>query len=66
MPRVVARRGLDDADDFSAVLRYRVDKLVATLPRDFRLRPRLITALIPEPLGPMSAEDGQAIDLLWD
>ncbi|WGY00492.1 MobF family relaxase [Nocardioides sp. QY071] len=62
VPRVVDRHGLDDADDIAAVLRYRVEKLAATPPRGFRLRPRLIAGLIPEPLGPMSAEDRQAID----
>ena len=62
VPRVVGRHGLDDADDIAAVLRYRVDKLAATSPRGRRLRPRLIAGLIPEPLGPISAEDRQAID----
>jgi len=62
LPRVVGRHGLDDADDIAAVLRYRVDKLAATTPRGCRRRPRLIAGLIPEPLGPMSAEDRQAID----
>lgn len=62
LPRVVGRHGLDDADDIAAVLRYRVDKLAATPPLGCRLRPRLIAGLIPEPLGPMSAEDRQAID----
>lgn len=62
LPRVVGRHGLDDADDIAAVLRYRVDKLAATPPRGCRLRPRLIAGLIPEPLGPMSSDDRQAID----
>ena len=62
VPRVVGRHGLDDADDIAAVLRYRVDQLAATPPRGCRLRPRLIAGVIPEPLGPMSAEDRQAID----
>ncbi|WP_210651550.1 AAA family ATPase [Nocardioides sp. SYSU D00065] len=62
LPRVIGRHGLDDADDIAAVLRYQVDKLAATPPRGCRLRPRLIAGLIPEPLGPMSAEDRQAID----
>lgn len=42
LPRVVARHGLDDADDIAAVLCYRVDKHTATPPRGCRLRPRLI------------------------
>ncbi|WP_207085032.1 MobF family relaxase [Nocardioides sp. S5] len=62
LPQVVGRHGLDDADDIAAVLRYRVDKLAATPPRGCRVRPRLIAGLFPEPLGPMSAEDRQAID----
>lgn len=62
VPRIVDRHGLEDADDIAAVLRYRFEKLAATPPRDCRLRPRLIAGLIPEPLGPMSAEDRQAID----
>lgn len=62
LPRVVGRHGLDDAGDIAAVLRYRIDKLAATPPRGCRHRPRLIAGLIPEPLGPMSAEDRQAID----
>lgn len=62
LPRVVGRHGLDDADDIAAVLRYRVDKLAATPPLGCRLRPRLIAGLIPEPLGPMSSEDREAID----
>lgn len=62
VPRVVRRQGLEDADDIAAVLRYRVERLAATPQRGCRLRPRLIAGLIPEPLGPMSAEDRQAID----
>ncbi|MBM9458767.1 AAA family ATPase [Nocardioides sp. zg-536] len=62
VPRVVSRRGLDDADDIAAVLRYRVDKVAATPPRGCRIRPRLVAGLIPEPLGQMSAEDRRAID----
>lgn len=62
VPRVVGRHSLDDADDIAAVLRYRVDKVSATPPRGYHLRPRLIAGLIPEPLGAMSAEDRQAID----
>lgn len=61
VPRVVGQHGLDDADDVAAVLRYRVDKLAATPPRGCLLRPRLIAGLVPEPLGPMSADDRRAI-----
>jgi hypothetical protein len=62
VPRAVRQHGLDDADDIAAVLRYRVGKLAATPPHGCKLRPRLIAGLIPEPLGPMSAEDRRAID----
>ncbi|WP_216656407.1 MobF family relaxase [Nocardioides marmotae] len=62
IPRVVGQHRLDDAEDIAAVLRYRVDKLAGTTPRGCHLRPRVIAGLIPEPLGPMSAEDRQAID----
>jgi conjugative relaxase-like TrwC/TraI family protein len=61
LPRAIRRRGLDDADDIASVLRYRVDKMAATTPWGCRLRPRLIADIIPEPLGPMSDEDHDAI-----
>ena len=48
--------------DIAAVLRYRIDNLAATPPRGCCPRSRLIAGLIPEPLGPMSADDRQAID----
>jgi hypothetical protein len=63
VPRVVAQHGLADADDVAAVLTFRIDKAVSAVPRDKRgLKPRLIAGLIPEPLGPMSDENRQAID----
>ncbi|MEZ0580278.1 AAA family ATPase [Nocardioides sp. MH1] len=62
VPRVVSQHGLGDADDIAAVLRYRVDKTAAGVPRGCPLRPRLIAGLIPEPLGEMAADDRQAID----
>ncbi|MFT4011390.1 MAG: hypothetical protein QM655_15245, partial [Nocardioidaceae bacterium] len=62
LPRVVARHGLADADDVAAVLTYRIDKSASAAPRDKRgLKPRLIAGLIPEPLGPMSDENREAI-----
>ncbi|MFC5731002.1 MULTISPECIES: TrwC relaxase [Nocardioides] len=61
MPGVVSQHGLDDADDIAAVLRYRLDRVSASLPRGCRLRPRLIAGLLPEPLGAMRDEDRQAI-----
>jgi conjugative relaxase-like TrwC/TraI family protein len=61
VPRIVAQHDLDDAEDLAAVLRYRLEKATASPPRGRRTRPRLIAGLIPEPLGPMSNEDRQAI-----
>lgn len=62
LPKIVRQHGLDDAEDIAAVLQYRVERLSSASPRGCRLRPRLIAGLIPEPLGPMSDEDRQAID----
>lgn len=63
VPRVVAQHGLADADDVAAVLTYRIEKVASSVPRDKRgVTPRLIAGLIPEPLGPMSEDDRQAID----
>jgi hypothetical protein len=63
VPRIVAQHELDDADDIAAVLGYRLDKVASQAPRGKRrVPPRLIAGLVPEPLGPMSDEDRQAID----
>jgi hypothetical protein len=63
VPRVVAQHGLADAEDVAAVLTYRIDKIGSSAPQGKRgLKPRLIAGLIPEPLGPMSDENRQAID----
>ena len=63
VPRIVAQHELDDADDIAAVLGYRLDKVASQAPLgERRVPPRLIAGLIPEPLGPMSDEDRQAID----
>jgi len=63
VPRVLAQDGLADADDIAAVLTYRIDKVASSVPRGKRgVRPRFIVGLIPEPLGPMSDENRQAID----
>ncbi|MGZ6583117.1 MAG: MobF family relaxase [Solirubrobacteraceae bacterium] len=63
LPRVVAQHGLDDADDIAAVLTHRINKTAIAPPRGVRnAKPRLIAGLIPEPLGPMSDENRQAID----
>jgi len=62
VPRIVGQHSLDDADDIAAVLRYRLERAATSQPRACRERPHLIAGLIPEPLGPMSGEDRQAID----
>jgi conjugative relaxase-like TrwC/TraI family protein len=62
VPSVVAQHGLHDAEDIAAVLKYRIDRVASTPPRDKRgVKPLFIAGLIPEPLGPMSDEDRQAI-----
>jgi conjugative relaxase-like TrwC/TraI family protein len=62
VPRVVAQHGLADAEDVAAVLTYRINKAASTVPRGKRgAKPQLIAGLIPEPLGPMSDENRQAI-----
>jgi conjugative relaxase-like TrwC/TraI family protein len=62
VPRIVAQHELDDADDVAAVLRHRLDTAAFQPPRGKRgVPPRLIAGLIPEPLGPVSDEDRQAI-----
>jgi conjugative relaxase-like TrwC/TraI family protein len=58
LPRLVAARTLDDADDIGAILRHRLRK--ATLRRSGRSHgqpaPRLIAGLIPEATGEMTDE----------
>jgi conjugative relaxase-like TrwC/TraI family protein len=63
LPRVVARRSLDDADDIGAVLLHRLS-LATNSPAagTRRLRPRLIAGLIPEAVGAMSEEMRTALD----
>jgi hypothetical protein len=62
VPQIVGQHSLDDADDVAAVLRYRLEKVAASTPRGCRTPPQLIAGLIPEPLGPMSGVDRQAIE----
>jgi hypothetical protein len=63
LPRIVAEHSLDDAEDISAVLRYRIEMATGEIPRDRRWRPpRLIVDLIPEALGPMDPGCRQALD----
>jgi conjugative relaxase-like TrwC/TraI family protein len=58
LPRLVAVRALDDADDIGAILRHRLRH--ATVHRSGRshgqLSPRLIAGLIPEAIGEMTEE----------
>jgi hypothetical protein len=63
LPREVARRSLDDADDIGAVLLHRLS-LATRSPAagTGRQRPRLIAGLIPEAVGPMADEMRTALD----
>jgi conjugative relaxase-like TrwC/TraI family protein len=63
LPRVVARRSLDDADDLGAVLLHRLH-LATSSPAagTRRSRPRLIAGLIPEAIGPMAEEMRTSLD----
>ena len=57
LPRVVARRALDDADDIAAVLLHRLSLATAQpVGGRWRQEPRLIAGLIPEAVGPMTGE----------
>ncbi|WP_245951269.1 MobF family relaxase [Phytoactinopolyspora halophila] len=62
LPRLVARKGFDDADDIAAVLHRRLI-VAAPLRHTGRQRPpELIAGLIPAALGPMDASARQALD----
>lgn len=63
LPRLVRARGFNDADDIAAVLHYRVNRATARPAGSGRARkaPRLITGLIPEAAGTMSAEFRQSL-----
>lgn len=64
LPRVVASRGLADADDIGAVLVSRLHHATARPKRTGRRRtaPDLIVGLIPGATGPMSPKHRQALD----
>jgi conjugative relaxase-like TrwC/TraI family protein len=64
LSRGVAARGFEDAQDVAAVLCSRIRAAVDRDSRVGRSRwtPRLIVGLIPEPIGPMTAEMRQALD----
>jgi conjugative relaxase-like TrwC/TraI family protein len=57
-PKLVAARGLDDADDIGAVLRHRLQRAITVRSgrSGGRQAPRLIAGLIPEATGQMTAE----------
>lgn len=63
VPRLVAARPFDDADDAAAVLRHRVAAATARFAQSGRTRgaPRLIAGLVPEAIGPMDPEMRQAL-----
>ena len=63
LPRVVAARGFEDAQDIAAVLRARVAAVVSRDNGAGRTRrsPRLIADLIPRAVGPMDATMHQAL-----
>ncbi|MBG6213729.1 MULTISPECIES: MobF family relaxase [unclassified Cryobacterium] len=63
LPRVVAARGFEDAQDIAAVLRARVAAVVSrdTGAGRSRRSPRLVAGLIPRALGPMDAAIYQAL-----
>ncbi len=65
VPRLVAARGFDDADDIAAVLHYRVANATGqrrTGSARRRQAPRLIAGLIPHASGPMTEDMRHALD----
>ena len=64
LPKLLAARGLDDAEDIASVIHSRVARATARPAGSGRARkpPRLIVGLIPDARGPMSAEMRQALD----
>ncbi|WP_172802666.1 MobF family relaxase [Brevibacterium sandarakinum] len=64
LPRLVAARGFDDADDIASVLHYRVARATARPAGSGRTRkaPRLIAGLIPRASGPMADDMREALD----
>ena len=64
LPRLVAAKGLEDAEDVSAVLHHRVARATARPAGSGRTRkpPRLIAGLIPAAEGPVDEEMRQALE----
>lgn len=63
LPRLVAARGFDDADDIASVLHHRVARATARPAGSGRARkaPRLIAGLVPHADGPMNDDMKQAL-----
>ncbi len=63
LPRLTAARGFMDADDIAAVLHYRLARATVRPAGSGRTRrpARLIAGLIPEAIGPMTAEMRKAL-----
>ena len=63
MPRLVATRGVEDADDIASVLHHRLARATARPAGSGRTRkaPRLIAGIIPEATGPISTEMRKAL-----
>lgn len=64
LPRLVATRSLQDADDVAAVLHHRLTNAATrrTATVEPRRAPRLIVGLIPEATGPMTDEMRRSLD----
>ena len=64
LPRLVAARGFNDADDIAAVLHFRVERVTQRPAGSGRARkaPRLIVGLIPHADGPMDTDMREALD----
>ncbi|GAB2991804.1 hypothetical protein GCM10027212_35210 [Actinotalea caeni] len=63
LPKLIAARGLDDAEDIASVIHARVARATARPAGSGRTRkaPRLIVGLIPDANGPMDARMRQAL-----
>ena len=64
LPRLIAARGFEDADDIASVLHHRVARATARPAGSGRTRkaPRLIAGLVPAARGPMTADMRHALD----
>ncbi|MBL3700421.1 MobF family relaxase [Leucobacter luti] len=63
MPRLVATRGFEDADDIASVLHHRLARATTRPAGSGRTRktPRLIAGLVPEATGPINTEMKKAL-----